>query len=171
MRHYTTLGILAFAITLTLHGSAFSQKSKKYPLRTLAAIISLNRDGTDLTLRKAKLEERRDFIGIDTMNSVVKLQFAGGPQTISEAHRTLINWWGKLQRVDKKFLQLYTDEFLFKENDVEYWIPIQAKDKDVIPSKFHAGDTITLTVLYIGAIKEKNEKTFSSLFLSAGFEP
>jgi hypothetical protein len=171
MRHNFNLGILALALILMLNASALSQKSKKYPVRTLEQIISLNRDGTDQVFAKATLDEPHEFIGIDPMNSMVKLQLVEGPRTISHAHHNSIDLWGKLKRIDKKFLELYTDEFLFKENDIEYWIPIQTKDKDAIASKFHPGDTITLTVLYVGARKEKDESRFHSLFLSTAFEP
>lgn len=171
MRRYFNLAILTLAFIVSIHSLAFSQKSKKLPLRTLAEIISLNRNGTDQVLAKATLDEQQEYIGIDPMNSMVKLQFVDGLRTISKSHRDLIEWWIKLQHADKKILQLYTYEFLFKENDIEYWIPVQNRDKDTIAAKFRRGDTINLNVLYVGARKAKNESRLDSLFLSTSLEP
>ena len=156
-------------MTVAFHSSAFAQNSKKYESRTLAQIVSLNKTSADQVLSKAKSGELRDFIGLDPLSSKVRVQFESGPRQISDSHKQMIEWWVKLQRVDKKVLQQYEKEFLFTENGIEYWIPVQTQFVDEMSAKFKQGDPITLLVLYVGARKEKNETTYNSLFLSTGF--
>lgn len=171
MRYLTQIILGSLFLAIGFLSPAFAQIPKKYEPRTLAQVVQANSKSVDKVFSKAKLEERQDFIGIDPMFSAVRVQFISGSRPISASHVGLIEWWGKLQHADKKFLQQYEKEFLFKENGVEYWIPVQKQFADEIALKFKQGDPITLLVLYVGARKETNEKDYSSLFLSTGYAP
>jgi hypothetical protein len=163
----------ALLIILLFQAVVVSQKATspdKYKPRTLSEVIELNRDGTDQILKKAKLEDRHGFIGIDPFYSKVRLQYIGTPRAISPVHQGLMKTWAKLQRVDKKFSSLYENEYLFKEGDVEYWIPVQKDASVIINEKLKSGEMLNLYVIYVGAQKEPNEKSFKSLFLSTAFE-
>jgi len=170
MRNCNSLTVLLLLL-LAFTSSVLAQTSKKYQSRTLAQVVELNRTSTDKIFGKTKLEERSQFIGIDPMFTKAHVQFLGDRRQITEGHRVLIDWWRKLQKIDGKFIQLYQEEFLFKEGSEEYWIPCQTQTAELIAKNFKNGDKITLLVAYIGAHKEKNEKDYSSLFLSTGFEP
>lgn len=160
-------------LLILLQSSAFSQKKSsfdKYKERSLSEIIELNREGTDQILRKAKIDEQHGFIGIDPFYSKARLQYVGTPRPISPTHQSLIKTWSKLQRVDKKFTSLYENEYLFKEGETEYWIPVQKPGSDRIEADLRSGEMVTLFVIYVGGQKEKNIEDFSSLFLSIAFE-
>jgi hypothetical protein len=163
--------ILFFVFAVAHSTSVFSQDSKKYKPRTLADALELNRKAAEGVFANGKLDERQEFIGIDPTYSKVAIQFAGGRRPISDMHRNLMSWWFKLQRADKKFLEIYKDEILFKEGNVEYWIPCQDKTADLIVANFKTGDMTNLFVMYIGAHRDKNETNYSSLFISTGYAP
>lgn len=165
--------LLAFSVLLLTQSSVFSQKKNsndKYKLRTLDEIIELNRDGTDQIFKSAKLSDALGFIGIDPYYSRVKLEYVGTPKSISPEIQGFLKTWGKLQRADKKFLDLYENVFLFKEGQTEYWIPVQKGSAQSLDANVKAGDMIDLFVIYIGAKKEANVKDFYSVFLSTGYE-
>jgi hypothetical protein len=171
MVNYRLFIIPLFLFAVAHSIPVFSQVSKKYKPRTLADVLELNRKGAEGIFATGKLDERQDFIGIDPTYSKVAIQLAGARRPISDTHRNLMNWWFKLQSADKKFLDLYQNEILFKEGNVEYWIPCQDKTADLIVANFKTGDTINLLVMYIGAHRDKNEKNYSSLIISTGYAP
>ncbi|MBC7901691.1 MAG: hypothetical protein H7070_16750 [Saprospiraceae bacterium] len=164
---------LALLSILAFQSFAFSQEqssSNKYKPRTLSEIIELNRKATDGILKTAKLEEKNGFIGIDPFYSKVRVEYIGTPRPISDNHLGLITTWSKLQQVNKKFTRLYETEYLFKEGDAEYWIPLQKQIAESMNNELKLGDALTLFVIYVGAEKEKNSKQFESLFLSTAYE-
>ena len=170
--HIRLLFALIFAVVF-FSSATFSQNqvnADKYKPRTLAEVVDLNRVGTDPILKKAKLEERQGFIGIDPYFSKAKVQFLGKSRPLSSEHSGLISNWKKLQRVDKKFVSLYENEYLFKEVDIEYWIPLQKEMAISLEQNVKSGETVALFVIYVGAEKESNVSQFSSLFLATAFE-
>ncbi len=170
-RNLTRL-LFVLSIVWSCHGVVISQKASpdKYTSRTLFDVVELNREGTDQILKKAKLEDRHGFIGIDPFYSKARVQYIGTPRPISSMHQGLMKNWAKLQGVDKKFSSLYEKEYLFKEGDVEYWIPVQKDTSVIINEKLKSGEMLNLYVIYVGAQKEPDDKSFKSLFLSTAFE-
>jgi len=167
------LFLIVLSLVLTLCGAAFPQKEKnldKYKSRTLAGIPLINREATDKILREAKLEEKHDFISYDLLYSRVKVQFTGQPRAVSQSHQEMIKMWGKLQKVSKKMTSLYENEFLFREGDKEYWIPVQKKVEEVMLKEIKANDMITLFVVHVGGRKAEMAKDYDWLFLSTAFE-
>lgn len=165
--------LLLSAFVLMFCSATFSQKDdefSKYKFRTLSEITTLNREATDAILRKSKLEEKHDFIGFDLFYSRARVQFSGSSRPISSDHKDLIKTWEKLQNVDRKLTSLYENEFLFKECDKEYWIPMQKKVSESLLKEARANDTITLFVVHIGGRKAAMTKEYDWLFLSTAFE-
>lgn len=165
--------LLLLVFIVMFYSTAFSQKETaldKYKYRTLSEIITFNQSSTDEIIKNSKLEEQRDFIGIDLFYSRVRIQFIGKPRPISNNHRDLIKLWGKLQGIDEKIISLYENEILFKECDREYWIPIQENVGKSFLKEIKAKQMVTLFVIHIGGRKERMAKEFDWLFLSTGFE-
>lgn len=165
--------LLLASLVLIFCSATFSQKDNelgKYKFRTLSEITLLNREATDAILRKSKLEEKQDFIGFDLFYSRARAQFTGSSRPISSDHKDLIRTWEKLQNVDRKVTSLYENEFLFKECDKEYWIPMQRKVSENILKEAKVNDMITLFVIHIGGRKAAMSKEYDWLFLSTAFE-
>lgn len=173
MYSYSRLFLLTLFSIFLFSSFALSQKRSdkdKYKSRSLGEIIALNRDGTDQILKTAKISDRHGFIGIDLFYSKVRLKYIGLPRPISKEHQGLVKNWEKLQKVDKKFIALYENEFLFKEGDAEYWIPVQKALGEHLVENLKSNDLINLFVVYVGAFKAQDVKDFSSLFLITGYE-
>lgn len=167
--YFLTLSVFV----LTLCGTAFSQKSKefdKYKSRTLAEIPLINREATDGILSKAKLEEKHDFISSDLLHSRARVEFTGQQRPISASHQEMIKMWSKLKNTSKKIMSLYENEFLFKEGDKEYWIPVQKPVEDAMLKELKVNDMITLFVIHVGGRKAAMAKDFEWLFLSTTYD-
>ena len=75
----------------TFHSTISAQKESnldKYKYRTLAEIVTFNKDSTDEILKKSELEEKNDFIGADLFYSRVWVQFIGDERPLSDDHET-----------------------------------------------------------------------------------
>ena len=161
------------SFVLALCGTAFSQKGKefeKYKSRTLAEIPLVNREATDRPLSKAKLDEKHDFISSDLLHSRASVEFTGQKRPISTSHQEMIKMWMKLKNTSKKIMSLYENEFLFKEGDQEYWIPVQKPVEEAMLKELKVNDMITLFVIYVGGRKAAMAKNFEWLFLSTTYD-
>jgi hypothetical protein len=171
MRKHISCSFFVLIFIFSFHSIAWSQKDwDKYKFRTLAEVISFNQEATDQILQTAKLEEKQDFIGADLFYSRIRLEYVGAPRAISNNHRDLIKLWARLQNIDKKVIDLYESEALFKECGVEYWIPVQKKIADDNLKKLKSGEMVTLFVIYVGGRKDNGTMKLDHLFLSTAIE-
>lgn len=160
-------------LILTFCATAFAQKEKnfdKYKARTLAGIPLINRQTTDDILRKAKLEEKQDFISFDLFYSRVRVEFTGERRAVAPSRLELIKTWGKRQNISKKNTSLYENKFLFKEGDRQFWIPVEKKLEEALLKDIEANDMITLFVIHVGGRKAAMANDYDWLFLSTAFE-
>lgn len=169
MKSVKLLLLTAFISLFSL--AVFSQKdSEKYKPRTLAEIPLINRETTDKILSRTKLEDKTDFISFELLHSRIKAEFTGQQRVIPQSRQEMIKMWGKLQNISKKITSLYENEFLFKEGNKEYWIPVQKKVEESILKEIKANDMITLFVIHVGGRKEAMSKDYDWLFLSTAWE-
>ncbi len=63
---------------------------------------------------------------------------------------------------------MFEDEYLFTEDKVEYWLPVQNKVASYFGEELKKGDTVTLFVAWLGARKEA--KDIDYIFLTNEFE-
>ena len=165
--------LLLSAFVLIFCSAVFPQKDNdlnKYKFRTLSEITMINREATDNILLKAKLEEKHDFIGSDLFYSRARVRFLGDSRPISLDHRDLIKTWAKLQNVDSKMVNLYENEFLFKDCDKAYWIPVQKNVSETLLKKVKLNEMISLFVVHVGGRKAAMSREYDWLFLSTAFE-
>jgi hypothetical protein len=171
MEKFGKYSFFVLVLIFSSYSNGWSQKEwDKYKYRTLAEIISFNRDSTEKILKTAKLDEKQDFIGADLFYSRIRLEYIGTPRTISTNHRDLITLWARLQNIDQKVVELYESEVLVKECGVEYWIPIQKKIADDNLKKLKSGEMVTLFVIYVGERKDVGVMKLDHLFLSTAIE-
>lgn len=171
MRKQIKLLILGLFFVLSFHSIALSQDESpwdKYKFRTLSEIINFN-DIAELK-KKTKPTSKIDFISATLFHSKVRLSFIGTSRPISKIHQELMNHWSKSLGFDENTINLYEKEFLFKECNKEFWIPIQKKVSEFFPKELKSGDMVTLFVIHVGGRKETNAKEFDWLFLSTEFE-
>jgi hypothetical protein len=167
------LYLLSFILLIGFYSTTFSQETspwEKYKFRTLSEIIKLNEAGLAQGKELPKLADQWDFISADLFHSQARVTFAGASRPISTIHQELIKHWGTSLRIDQKTLDLYENEYLFKECEKEFWIPVQKQVSEFFPKELKPNDMITLFVIHVGGRKEKNIKEFDWLFLSTEFE-
>lgn len=165
--------MLVISFILLFYSFVFPQKEsdlKIFKQRTLLEVTLFNRENTDDILKRTKLEDKTDFIGVDLFHSRARVQFIGNPRIISASHQEVIKIWRKLQHIDEKAVSFYEKEFLFKECDKEYWIPVPKKVGESLEKNLKSGEMVTLFVIHLGGRKEPNVKDFEWIFLANGFE-
>src|SRR5690606_5878513 len=65
------------------------------------------------------------IISYDSFQSRVNLIYTGESRKVSDSRKEVISIWLKTFGKPSEFLDLFENEYLFKENGVEYWLPVQ----------------------------------------------
>ena len=157
----------AFTVTAAAQGDF---PYEKYKQRTLAELIA---DGSNLPVKSDgnKVLPRPDFVFDADFNfSRVRVRFMDRSRPISVESKELLSFWQKSFAIDQEVIDLYQDEYLFKECDTEYWIPVQKQVSSYFPKELKPGDMITLFLLRSAGKKLKDGKSYSFLFLSTEFD-
>ena len=142
---------------------------ERYKQRTLAELIE---EGSNLPAKTGdKASQRPTFIfDADFNYSRVRVRFMERSRPISSESKELLGFWQKSFSIEQKVIDLYQDEYLFKECDTEYWIPVQKQVSSYFPKELKPGDMITLFLLRATGKKSKDGKSYSFLFLSTEFD-
>ncbi len=100
--------------------------------------------------------------------SAIRVEYTGKSRAISSERLNLFSVWQKSLGVDAKVLTLLESEYLFKECDKEYWIPVQKQVAAYFPKELKIGDKITLYLMAVGGVKVNND--WESVFLTNEFK-
>ena len=153
--------------------------SAKYKSRTLAEIVELNSDlkSADITVSKntdinIALKEKTVQTALYTnlLHSQVRIKFLNKSRPISTERKDLLNKWRISLGIDEKIVNLYENEYLFKECNTEYWIPVQKQVASFFPKELKEDDMIGLFIIRIGGRKLDEKNNWDWLFLSTEFE-
>jgi hypothetical protein len=168
MKHRLIFGFLFFIL---LAGQAFSQSNwDAYKPRTLKEITTI----AEKSLKNPDVkitDEKRDSTVILSYNSYqsrVKAVYTGSWRKISEPRKEVISMWLKTAGKPKEYLDLFENEYLFTENKVEYWLPVQKQVATFFVEELKKGDAVTLLVAWLGIRKEKESLDY--IFLMNEFE-
>jgi hypothetical protein len=108
------------------------------------------------------------ILSYNSFQSRVKATYTGTSRKVSDQRKEVISIWLKTLGKPKELLDLFENEYLFLEDKVEYWLPVQ---KSLIPyfgEELKKGDTVTLFVAWLGA--RKQAKDIDYIFLTNEFE-
>ncbi|HYJ90229.1 MAG TPA: hypothetical protein VEV84_02890, partial [Pyrinomonadaceae bacterium] len=91
--------------------------------------------------------------------SVVRVKYAGKIREMSAVKKDLLkSYWAKLFAQDSdKYSDLYENDFLFTENGVEYWLPVQKQVSAYFPKELKEGDDIDIYIVRAGGVCIKKE--------------
>lgn len=152
---------LIFVIAVCLFSSTFTFAQgfpyHLYNTRTLAELVELN------VIESKKLKDdgtKKIMISADPFYSAIRLEYAGKSRVISKEKLALFKIWQESLEVDPKLFGMLDKEFLFKECDKEYWIPVQKPAANDFPPDFKAGDKITLYLMMVGGLEDKGNWDF-----------
>ncbi len=160
--------LLLFILFATLQNNAQDGfPYDKYKPRTLGEMIEINSDikKADVTMEKAgKLQMT---LNADPLYSQVRVKFMNQSRPISTERKDLIKIWQTTFNADERVLTLYENEYLFKECETEYWIPVQKQVASYFPKELKTGDMLSLFIMRVGGRKEK--ENWDWLFLTNEF--
>ena len=96
----------------------------------------------------------------DSFPSRVKVKYTGRSRPISPQRKELIwDWLGTIFGREKRdeYVKMWDTEFLFTENLVEYWLPVQSPLVQALQKELEKGDDVTLYLAWVGARKESDK--------------
>jgi hypothetical protein len=164
--------IFGFLFFILLAGQAFSQSNwDAYKPRTLKEITTTIAEkalkNPDVELKDEK-KNVSVILSYNSFQSRVKAVYTGASRKISEPRKEVIAMWLKTVNKPKEYLELFDNEYLFTEDKVEYWLPVQKQVAAYFREELKKGDTVTLFVVWLGLRKEKESLDY--IFLMNEFE-
>ena len=144
---------LIFTLWITIVICVHAQNKfpyEEYDPRTLAELVEHGvANNNDYKDTKQIMIDAKPFY------SAVRVKFTGTSRPLSDAKKNLFKMWQGTLQIDPKVLDQLDKEYLFKECDREYWIPVQKQVAAYFPKELKEGDTITLYLMIVGGVKEK----------------
>lgn len=117
---------------------------------------------SDATIRKGFLIQPKPFY------SAIRVEYTGKSRAISSERISLFAASQSSLGVDAKVLTLLKDEYLFRECDKEYWIPVQKQVAAFFPKELKPGYKITLYLMAVGGVRLNGK--WNSVFLVNEFK-
>ena len=158
---FLLLLIFAFSINPAVYAQGFPYQ--EYKTRTLSELIEMDADVTQRDYKQKQL-----MLHGQPFYSAVRMKYTGQSKLLSAEKKNLFKLWQETLQYDKKVLSLLESEYLFKECDKEYWIPVQKQVAAYFPKELKEGDTITLYLMAVGGLKVTDKWEF--VFLTAEFQ-
>lgn len=127
---------------------------KRYVPRTLAELDEMNMNvlKTDPNIKIPKLGI--PLFDSDFLFSHVRVKFMNRSRPISLERKGLIYLWRQFSEVDEKIIASFENEYLFKECNTEYWLPVQKPVAAYFPRDLKEGDMVTLYLMRANAKKD-----------------
>jgi hypothetical protein len=140
--------IRAITISTLLGATALAQGFpwEIFKPRTLKEVISIT--------TKAVRPDDSMFLAQNQLESKVEVVFTGKSRLLLKARKTFIEtWFGMLRSDQKEFAELYESEYLYKEGEVEYWLPTSKPITKYFDKELKPGDKMDLYLISIGAYR------------------
>ncbi len=126
-----------------------------YEPRTLSELVDGNSNSKQVEGSVNLLISAKPFY------SAVRLEYAGQSRKISTAKLGLFKLWieGLNIKANRNAdpMSLIDKEFLFTECGKDYWIPVQTPAANDFPKDLKKGDKMTLYLMFIGGIGDKDK--------------
>jgi len=139
-----------------LHFSADAQAFpwEDFTRRSLKEIVKIDEREINASDRKPRM-----IAHADKLLSVVRVKYLGKSRPISTAKQDFLRkYWVPLFAAESvAYAELYENDFLFAEGDVEYWLPVQKKVSSYFPKELTPGDEIDIYLVRAGGICKKRE--------------
>jgi hypothetical protein len=138
--------------SIPIHPQAFPWGD--FARRSLANIVQIDE-------REIAASEKRPSViaHADKLLSAVRVKYTGKSRPISEAKMEVFKkyWLPLFARDSPAYADLYENDFLFLENGVEYWLPVQKRVSSYFAKELSAGDEIDVYLVRAGGICEKRK--------------
>lgn len=118
-----------------------------YPVRSIPDIIKMN--SSDMST-KADL-----IISANPFPSKTKVIYTGEKRVIGKYTKDFIKLWVQTRNVPVENADMLVEEYLFKEQNIEYWIPVVKTLEPFLRKELKAGDEIIIYYFFLGGYDEK----------------
>ncbi len=135
----------------------------------MAELVELNSGAKKLEAGGTK----QIMISAKPFYSAVRLEYAGESRKLSKEKIGLFKIWMESLNIKGSNsasapLDLLDKEYLFKECEKEYWIPVQIPAANDFPKDMKKGDRVTLFLMMVGGIEDKGKWDF--IFFTNSFK-
>ena len=115
----------------------------KYIPRKLSDVIKAN-NTADM--------QQQPGIAIVTGSTTIRARmiYVGRSRPIPDDKRSLIKLWMQSNRYSEEVFQMFVEEFLFSEDGVEYWLPVQSVLIPHFKKEMRKGESLDLFTAWIG---------------------
>ncbi|HLM03524.1 MAG TPA: hypothetical protein VK400_20890 [Pyrinomonadaceae bacterium] len=146
----------ALLLTFALASGLFAQSDwHTYPVRSIAEIIALH---------PPEATESADIIiSAQPFPSKTTATYTGKRRPVGEHTKNFIGLWVETRGVPKENAQQLVEEFLFREKDKEYWIPVLKKVAPVFVGELKEGDEVVIYYFFLGGYNPKKLREKSTL--------
>lgn len=124
-----------------------------YNPRTLSELIEINTPKEEIDYKGSK----QILISAKPFYSAVRVEYTGESRQISKDKLELFKFWQETLKINSDVLTRLDNEYLFKQCDVELWIPVQKQVASYFPKELEKKDKITLYLMAVGGIKPKDK--------------
>ena len=145
---------------LLVAGSPLTAQSNwdRYRPGTIAALIQLH----DSTIRATPSNMLPTWIMPgEQFPTRARLIYRGDSRPVDSIRLEIVRRWGKSFLRDTSIAAPYRREYLFQEDQQLFWLPVQDKVASFFPRELHAGQPVTLYVLWLGAYYAGGEITWA----------
>ena len=87
--------------------------------------------------------------------SKTKLTYTGKHRPVGEYKKFLIRVWVESRNVPASNADLLVEEYLFKEGDAEYWMPVHNQIVPFFEKELKPGDEVNAFFFFLGGLNEK----------------
>ena len=155
------LAFLALAITAFSGGSSPVRAQgfpwQEFERRTLKEIVAIN-ESEDAEDRKRLPNQNRMIMRGKILSSAVRVTYVGESRFIGDERKKFIELWaGSYFSQTPGYASRYESEFLFKEANDEYWLPVQKQVASYFSKELQKGDTVDLYLIRPGGLSIKGK--------------
>ena len=118
-----------------------------YPARTVANIIESH---------SGEVSDKSDLIvSADPFPSKTVVTYMGKRRPVGEYTKFFINLWAQSRNLPPENASMLLEEYLFREKDKEYWIPVIKSLTPYFDKELKEGDEIQVYYFFLGGYNEK----------------
>jgi hypothetical protein len=155
------IGALAFGARGqdTFPYDQFAPRTVAELVRAGAGAISLDTDPTKVHM----------MIDAKPFESAIRLTYVGTSRPVPPERRQVFDMYQKSMQPKVDITSLVDNEYLFRECDTDYWIPVEKQVAAYFPKELKTGDMITVYLIVIGGIKVTAKDPYQPVFLIEEF--
>ena len=131
---------------------------KDFERRTLPELIKTNEREELENIRQFPDQNQFVFRGT-TLPSAVQLTYTGESRQLSAERKKFIETWARSYYRNTGYANLYTAEYLFKDGNEDYWLPVQKGVAQYFVEELKKGEPVDLYLISPGGLRVDKGKT------------